>query len=199
MSSKRFKKTKKDDQIVIDEKTGQIYIGNKDLRLLMLRPIDLIEFSEFAGTNAEDIILWVGKTIAKYFIEKLFPGENLSQEDLSTKKEVIVSILETFENLGYGIMSSIFKQKEIYIYVEDSIIAEERENIMAKNICLLYLGIFTGIIEQLRIDVEGEEIACVLLGNENCVYKFSLLIDEFGQDDIDQTEEAHISDFLKSL
>jgi predicted hydrocarbon binding protein len=199
MSSKRFKKTKRDDQIVIDEKTGQLYIGNKDLRLLMLRPIDLIEFSEFAGTNAEDIILWVGKTIAKYFVEKLFPGENLSQEDLSTKKEVIISILETFENLGYGIMTSVFKQKEIYINVEDSIIAEERENIMAKNICILYLGIFTGILEQLEIDVDGEEIACVLLGDEHCVYKFSLLTEEFSQDDIDQDEEAHISDFLKSL
>jgi len=199
MSSKRFKKTKRDDQIVIDEKTGQLYIGNKDLRLLMLRPIDLIEFSEFAGTNAEDIILWVGKTIAKYFVEKLFPGENLSQEDLSTKKEVIISILETFENLGYGIMSSVFKQKEIYINVEDSIIAEERENIMAKNVCILYLGIFTGILEQLEIDADGEEIACVLLGDENCVYKFSLLTEEFSQDDIDQDEEAHISDFLKSL
>ena len=199
MSSKRFKKTKRDDQIVIDEKTGQLYIGNKDLRLLMLRPIDLIEFSEFAGTNAEDIILWVGKTIAKYFVEKLFPGENLSQEDLSTKKEIILSILETFENLGYGMMTSVFKQKEIYINVEDSIIAEERENIMAKNICILYLGIFTGILEQLEIDVEGEEIACVLLGDQMCVYKFSLLTDEFGQEDIDLDEEAHISDFLKSL
>jgi len=68
--SKRFKKTKRDDQIIIDEKTGQLYVGNKDLRLLMLRPIDLIEFTEFAGTNAEDIILWVGKTIAQVKAEQ---------------------------------------------------------------------------------------------------------------------------------
>ena len=199
MSSKRFKKTKRDDQSVVDEKTGQLYIGNKDLRLLMLRPIDLIEFSEFAGTNADDIILWVGKTIAKYFVEKLFPGENLGKEDLSTKKEAILSILETFENLGYGISTAYFKQKEIYINIEEPIISEEKENIMAKNVCILYQGIFSGILEQLEIDVEGEEISCVLLGDEQCTYKFTLLMDEFGAEDIDQDEEAHISDFLKSL
>ncbi|TFG15811.1 MAG: hypothetical protein EU535_01025 [Promethearchaeota archaeon] len=199
MSSKRFKKTKRDDQIVVDEKTGQLYIGNKDLRLLMLRPIDLIEFSEFAGTNADDIILWVGKTIAKYFVEKLFPGENLNKEDLSTKKEAILSLLETFENLGYGITTAFFKQKEIYISIEEPIISEEKENIMAKNVCMLSQGIFSGILEQLEIDVEGEEISCVLLGDERCTYKFTLLMDEFGAEDIDQDEEAHISDFLKSL
>jgi predicted hydrocarbon binding protein len=198
--SKRFKKTKRDDQIVIDEKTGQLYIGNKDLRLLMLRPIDIIEFTEFAGTNAEDIILWVGKTIAKYFIEKLFPGETLSDEDLLTKKEVLLSVLETFEHLGYGVLNAIFREKEIYIHVHEAVIAQEKENIMAKNVCILYQGIFSGILEQLEIDVEGEEIECTLLGDEHCVFKYSLLTGQFGDEVIDPLEgEGHISDFLKSL
>ncbi len=198
--SKRFKKTKHDDQIVVDEKTGQLYIGNKDLRLLMLRPIEIIEFTEFAGTNAEDIILWVGKTIAKYFIEKLFPGENLSNEDLSTKKEVVLSVLETFEHLGYGILEAIFRKKEIYIHVHEPVISDEKENIMAKNVCLLYQGIFSGILEQLELDVEGEEVKCTLLGDEHCIFKYSLLTSEFGDEDIDPLEgEGHISDFLKSL
>jgi len=198
--SKRFKKTKRDDQIIIDEKKGQLYVGNKDLRLLMLRPIDIIEFTEFAGTNAEDIILWVGKTIAKYFIEKLFPGENLSNEDLLTKKEVVLSILETFEHLGYGILNAVFREKEIYIHVHEPVISDEKENIMAKNVCILYQGIFSGILEQLEIDVEGEETECALLGGEHCIFKYSLLTGEFGDEIIDPLEgEGHISDFLKSL
>ncbi len=198
--SKRFKKSKRDDQIIVDEKTGQLYIGNKDLRLIMFRPIDIIEFTEFAGTNAEDIILWVGKTIAKYFIEKLFPGEDLGKEDLSTKKEIVLSVLETFEHLGYGILSSRFRPKEIYINIEEPINSEEKENVMAKNICILYQGIFAGILEQLEIDVEGEETSCALLGDEKCVFKYSLLVGEFGEEDIDPEEgEAQISDFLKSL
>ncbi|MFX1490411.1 MAG: hypothetical protein ACFFBI_14765 [Promethearchaeota archaeon] len=47
------KRLKKDLQINIDEKTGQLFFGDKkkDLKLLMLRPIDIIEFSEFAGTK----------------------------------------------------------------------------------------------------------------------------------------------------
>ncbi len=198
--SKRFKKAKRDDQIIIDEKKGQLYIGNKDLRLLMLRPIDLIEFTEFAGTNAEDIILWVGKTIAKYFIDKLFPGENLSDEDLSTKKEVVLSVLETFEHLGYGIMEPIFRKKEIYIHLYEAVIADEKENIMAKNVCILYLGIFSGLLDQLELDVEGEEIECTLLGDDHCIFKYSLLTAEFGDEDVDPLErDGHISDFLKSL
>ena len=72
--SKRFKKSKKDDQINIEERIGHLFLGEKDLRLLMLRPIDLIEFSEFAGANSEDIVIWVGKTLAKYFIDKLWLG-----------------------------------------------------------------------------------------------------------------------------
>jgi predicted hydrocarbon binding protein len=198
--SKRFKKVKKEDQILVDEKTGQLYIGNKDLRLLMLRPIELIEFTEFAGTNAEDIITWVGKTIAKYFVEKLFPGENVAKEDMSTKKEIILYVLETFEGLGYGVLSSQFKQKEIFIFVQDSISSEEKDNIMAKNICMLFLGIFKGIMEQLEIDTDAQEISCVLLGYEACTYKFNLLTGEFGENDIDKDEKAtQISRFLKTL
>lgn len=198
--SKRFKKTKHDDQIIIDEKKGQLYIGTKDLRLVMFRPIDIIEFTEFAGTNAEDIILWVGKTIAKYFIEKLFPGENLSNEDLLTKKEVVLSVLETFEHLGYGVLNAIFREKEVYIHVHDPVIADEKENVMAKNVCMLYQGIFSGLLEQLEIDVEGEEIECALLGGEHCIFKYSLLTGEFGAEIIDPLEsEGAIVDFLKGV
>ncbi|TFG06859.1 MAG: hypothetical protein EU539_06550 [Promethearchaeota archaeon] len=198
--SKRYKKTKKDDQIFIDEKKGQLYIGDKDLRLLMLRPIDLIEFLEFAGTNADDIVIWVGKTLAKYFMDKLFPGENLAEEDIATKKEIINLVLETFENLGYGLLTSSFQQKTISISVEDPIIMNEKENIMAKNVCILYLGIFNGILDYLEIDAEGKEKACVLLGDKACVFQFDLLGEEFGEESIDHEEKAeHISSFLKSL
>jgi len=198
--SKRFKKSKKDDQIVIDEKTGQLYIGDKDLRLIMLRPIEIIEFCEFAGTNAEDIILWVGKSIAKYFMEKLFPAVDFTKESMTTKKEIILNVLETFEHLGYGVLSPLFRKKEILIRIIDPVISREKENIMAKNVCVLYLGIFNGMLDQLELDAEGDEIKCLLMGDEMCVYKFDLLTTEFGDEDVDAEEEgAHISSFLKSL
>ncbi|MHA1257770.1 MAG: hypothetical protein ACTSPS_19475 [Promethearchaeota archaeon] len=41
--SKRVNKGKKSDEIIVDEKRGHLYVGDKDLRLIMLRPIDLIE------------------------------------------------------------------------------------------------------------------------------------------------------------
>ena len=40
--SKRFKKSKKDEQITIEDSIGHLFFREKDLRLLMLRPIDLI-------------------------------------------------------------------------------------------------------------------------------------------------------------
>ncbi len=188
--SKRLKKGKKDYQLIIDEKKGQLYLGEKDLRLLMLRPIDLIEFTEFAGTNSDDIVVWVGKTLAKYYIEKIFPEENFSEEDLSYKKLVILSVLETFEHLGYGILTSNFRKDIISISVEDPISSEEKDNIMAKNICLLYMGMFNGVLEQLEIDVEGEEVKCILLGDDACIFNFNLLTDEFSGEDIDDEEEG---------
>ena len=188
--SKRLKKTKKDYQLNIDEKKGQLYMGEKDLRLLMLRPIDLIEFTEFAGTNSDDIIVWVGKTLSKYYIEKLFPEENLSEEDLSYKKLIILSVLETFEHLGYGSLTSSFQKDTISIAVEDPLSTEEKNNIMAKNICLLYMGMFNGVLEQLEIDAEGEEVKCILLGDNACIFNFNLLTDEFSEEDIDNKEEG---------
>jgi len=198
--SKRLKKSKKDDQIVIDEKKGQLYIGDKDLRLLMLRPIDLIEFTEFAGTNAEDIIIWVGKSLSKYFIENLLPEKDLSLEDLSTKKIIFINVLETFEHLGYGILNSKFKKDNILVSVENPLSSEDKDNIMSKNICFLYQGLFNGVLEQLGIEAEGKEIKCYLLGDEACVFQFDLLINEFSEEDIDKEEEApDVANFLSSL
>ncbi|MHA1293821.1 MAG: V4R domain-containing protein, partial [Promethearchaeota archaeon] len=77
---------------------------------------------------------------------------------------------------------------------------DERENIMAKSICLLYKGIFNGILDALEIDAEGEEIKCYLLGDDACVFKYELLVDEFEDADIDKEIEGKpISEFLSSL
>ena len=196
--SKRYKKSKKDDLINIDESLGHLFLGEKDLRLLMLRPIDLIEFSEFAGANSEDIVIWVGKTLAKYFLEKLFPNENWSDESLPIKKEVVLSILETFEHLGYGILTSQFLKDKILISVEDPISEEEIDNIMAKNICILYQGIFNGVLEQLEIEVDGEEVQCFLKGDRACIFKFNLLVDEFAAKDIDsEVKSSPIADYTE--
>ena len=184
--SKRLKKSKKDDLINVDDSLGHLFLGEKDLRLLMLRPIDLIEFSEFAGANSEDIVIWVGKTLAKYFLEKLFPNENWANETMTVKKEVILSVLETFEHLGYGILTSLFLKDKIMISVEEPISDEEKDNIMAKNICILYQGIFNGVLEQLEIEVDGEEVQCFLKDDEACIFRFDMLVDEFSSNDTDK-------------
>ena len=183
--SKR-KKTKKDDLVHVEESLGHVFLGEKPtLRLLMFRPIDIIEFTEFAGVNSEDIIIWVGKTLAKYFIDELFPGENWDNETLTDKKEVLQSVLESFEHLGYGALTSVFLKDKILVAVEDPITENEKDNIMAKNLCILYQGLFNGIMEQIGIDADGEEIQCYLKGDEACIFRFDLLVDEFGPEAID--------------
>jgi len=196
-----FKRSKKQAQINVDEKKGHLFFADKDLRLLMLRPIELIEFCEFAGANADDIIIWVGKTIGKYFVENMYPEEEWTGVNLSEKKSVITAILMNLMELGYGLIHSKFQKDHILVAVDEPISEDEKENIMAKNICLLYQGIFHGVLENLDIDVEGQEIHCYLLGDEACVFKYDLLLDEFDEDSIDEEPEQKtgVSNFLGTL
>lgn len=193
------KRLKKDLQVMVDEKTGQLYFGDKkkDMRLLMLRPIDLIEFSEFAGTNAEDILVWVGKTIGRSYMEKFFYNKDWSTETIATKKEVVLGNLEALELMGFGELTGFFRKDHILIKVRESLASEEKENIMAKNLCLLYQGLLSGMFETLKIDVDAEEIECVLLGHEKCVFKFEFIGEEL-EDTLVDPEEA-VSEFLSTL
>ncbi|MFX0038007.1 MAG: hypothetical protein ACFFCY_09410 [Promethearchaeota archaeon] len=193
------KRLKKDLQIMIDEKTGQLYFGDKkkDLRLLMLRPIDLIEFSEFAGTNADDILIWVGKTIGRNYVDKFFYNKDWSKETMATRKEVVLGNLEALELMGFGQLTGHFKKDHILIIVADSLASEEGDNIMGKNLCLLYQGLFSGMFESLKIDVDVEEIECVLLGHKRDVFKFDLIGESL--DDILVDSEESVSEFLSTL
>lgn len=195
------KRLKKELQIMIDEKLGQIFLGDKkkNLRLLMLRPIDLIEFSEFAGTNAEDILVWVGKTLGKSVLEKFFYNKDWSKEKKATKKEVFLGILEALELMGYGHLTGAFKKTHVIVKVEDSLSVDEKENIMAKNLCILYQGVISGILDALQIDVDNEEIECVLLGHENCIFKFGFISEELEDDLVDADSGESVSDFLSNL
>ena len=199
--SKRVNKGKKSDNIVVDEKRGHLYIGDRDLRLIMLRPIDLIEFIEFAGTNAEDIIVWVGKNISSIVCEKLIFGDDVKNDSLSEKKLIFNDVLDTFEHLGYGSLITKFGKNKIAVIVGDPISGEEKGNIMAKNICIFYQGIFNGVLEYIGIDVQGEETYCKLLGDKACVFEFTLLLDEFGEEDIDNDGDTdkNVQDFLGTL
>ncbi|MHA1802904.1 MAG: hypothetical protein ACTSU4_00015 [Promethearchaeota archaeon] len=196
-----FKKLKKELQIKIDEDKGQLFLGDphKDLRLLMLRPIDLIEFLEFAGTNAMDIIIWTGKNIGKNFMEKFFYQKDWSDVDLSTKKQVILGILEGFGLLGFGYLRGIFKEDHILISVYNSLVEEEKTNVMAKNLCYLYEGLLNGVMASLGIEAESEEIECMLLGGEKCTFKFTLTNQRFGEEDIDPDETEAVTEFLSTL
>ncbi|MFW9827507.1 MAG: V4R domain-containing protein [Candidatus Thorarchaeota archaeon] len=193
------KRLKKELQVMIDEKLGHLFFGDKkkDLRLLMLRPIDLIEFSEFAGTNADDILIWVGKTLGRSYMDKFFYNKDWSTESMATKKEVILGNLEALELWGFGEFTASFKKNYLLIKVLESLALEETDNIMAKNLCLLYQGIFTGMFDALKIDVQIEEIECVLLGGEYCVFKFDLIGEEFDEHLIDSEET--VSEFLSTL
>jgi predicted hydrocarbon binding protein len=198
-----FKRLKKDLQINVDEDSRQLYLGKKkkELRLLMLRPLDIIEFAEFAGTNAEDIVIWVGKTIGKDFLEKFFyQKEDWEEESLLTRKETILGSLEALILMGYGYLTGTVKKDHILISVYESSVLEQQENVMAKNICLLYQGVLQGILEALGFEVEGEEIECVLKGDKRCTFKFDFLVEEFPDELTDEEKESEaISDFLSSL
>ena len=200
--SKRVNKGKKSDEIIVDEKRGHLYVGDKDLRLIMLRPIDLIEFTEFCGTNAEDILIWVGKNISSIICEKLIFGDDVKNDSLSEKKLIFNDVLDTFEHLGYGSIITKFGKNKIIVIVADPISGEEKGNIMAKNICIFYQGVFNGVLEYIGIDIlQGEETKCKLLGDEACVFEFTLLVDEFGEEDIDFEKESSesVQDFLGTL
>ncbi|MBD3196176.1 MAG: hypothetical protein GF317_14050 [Candidatus Lokiarchaeota archaeon] len=193
---------KKELQIKIDDNKSHLYLGDKkkDIRLLMLRPIDIMEFSEFAGTNADDILIWSGKSIGKEMIEKFFYEKDWSLEPLPVKKEVLLGVLEGFALMGHGYLTATFKEDHIFISIYEPISQAEKENIMAKNLCLINQGILNGILESLGFDAEGEEVECVLLEDERCRFKFTLLGIDIPEEltDEDRKPEA-ISDFLSSL
>ncbi len=197
-----IKRLKKELHINIEEKEGQLYLGdkNKDMRLVMLRPNEIMEFCEFAGTNAEDILIWVGKSLGKIFMEKFFSNKDWSSEVMATKKEVVLGTLEVMMLMGYGMLTGIFKKDHIIINVYESLATQEKGNIMAKNLCLLYLGIFNSFFDVLGIDVDGEEVECVLTGGDKCSYKFNLLVDEIDNNLVDaDMSDLAVSDFLASL
>jgi len=197
-----IKRLKKELHINIEEKEGQLFLGDKDkdMRLVMLRPNEIMEFCEFAGTNAEDILIWVGKSLGKIFMEKFFYNKDWSSEVMATKKEVVLGTLEVMMLMGYGILTGLFKKDHIIINVYESLATQEKGNIMAKNLCLLYLGIFNSFFDVLGIDVNGEEVECILTGGDKCSYKFDLLVDEIDDRSVDDDmSDLAVSDFLASL
>lgn len=197
-----IKRLKKELQINIEEKDGHLFLGerDKDMRLVMLRPNEIMEFCEFAGTNAEDILIWVGKSLGKIFMEKFFYNKDWSSETTVTKKEVLLGTLEVMMLMGYGVLTGMFKKDHIIINVYESLATQEKGNIMAKNLCLLYLGIFNSVFDVLGIDVDGEEVECVLTGGDKCSYKFDLLVEEIEDNLVDEEmSDVAVSDFLASL
>ena len=102
--------------------------------------------------------------------------------------------------MGYGALTGTFKKDHIIVNVYESLATEEKDNIMAKNLCLIYLGIFNGIFEVLGIDVDGKEVECILTGGEKCSYKFDFIGEELPNNLIDEDlSDQAVSDFLASL
>ena len=197
-----YKRLKKDLNINIEEKDGQLFLGdkNKEMRLVMLRPNEIMEFCEFTGTNAEDILSWVGKTLGKGFMEQFFNNKDWSTETPAVRKEVVLGTLEALMLMGYGALTGLFKKDHILINVYGSLSQAEKENIMAKKLCVLYLGIFTGFLSVLGIETDGKEIECVLTGGEKCSFKFDFIGEEIEDGLVDQDpSEETVTEFLASL
>jgi predicted hydrocarbon binding protein len=190
-------------EVQIDEDKGHLFLGDpkKDIKLLMLRPIDILEFCEFAGTNADDIIIWTGKTIGKELVKKYFYEKDWSEVDLASRKETFKGVLEGLAYMGHGFVNATVKKDHILVNFYNPLSEEEEDNIMAKNLCLLNRGIINGILEVLEFEVEeSEEVECVLLEGERCQFKFNLFDTEFPEELIDEEKEPEaISDFLTSL
>ena len=108
--------------------------------------------------------------------------------------------LEVLMLMGYGGLTGTFRKDHIIINVYNSLATQEIGNILAKNLCLLYLGIFNGLFEVLGIEVDGSEEECVLTGGEKCSYKFTLLSGEIDNKLLDkELSDAAVSNFLASL
>lgn len=198
---KRIKKEK--SEVQIDEEKGHLFLGDekKDIRLIMLRPIDVLEFCEFCGTNADDIIIWAAKNgIGKETMEKYFYNKDWSQVELAVKKDVFLGVLEALTLMGYGYVTATFKKDSIFVSVYNPLAEEEKDNIMAKNLCLINQGIISGILEILGFEIEGEEVECVLFDDPRCRFKFDLFNMEIPDSLIDEERGPEaISEFLESL
>ena len=148
-----------------------------------------------------EIIFTNGRRILALNIEneKFFYSKDWSSESMATRKEVFLGALEALELMGYGQILGKFRKDHILITVEESLAWEESDNIMAKNLCLLYQGMFNGLFDILQMDVDGQEIGCVLLEEEKCTYKFDFIGGELDASLVDEESQENVSDFLSNL
>jgi predicted hydrocarbon binding protein len=167
-----FKRVKKVENVVLDDEKSHIYLKETDVPLLLIRPEELIEFGELAGSESEDILLWVGKSIGKSIFKGIYKGKDIEGLKFRDKMKIVNFLLETLQGLGFGITVLNYEKDNLVIDVSNSIAQEHTENIMAKNVCIIYNGIFTGMLEEVGIDSEGREINCILKGAEMCSFKF---------------------------
>ncbi|MBY8981555.1 MAG: hypothetical protein KGD57_01285 [Candidatus Lokiarchaeota archaeon] len=195
------KRFKDDLAINIDEKKGHLYLGgaDKQIRLFMIRPIDIIEFSEFAGQNASDILIWIGKTLGKEIMQKFF-FDYFFLETTPVLKDIFISVLEGLTFMGFGYLDATFKKDHILVSNYNSLADAERDNYMAKNLCIINQGILHGVLDVLGFKAEGEEVECPLLGHDRCKFKFSLLEGEIPDELIDEEKSPEeIKEIMDSL
>lgn len=169
-----FKRAKKVESAEMEEDTFHLFLKSSKLPLLMIRPEELIEFGEFAGSEAEDILLWVGKSIGQTIFKEIIGEQDVTDAKLQVKMNIITTILDKLQSLGFGVMVLNHDKDKIIIDVANPLAKGHLDNIMARNICIIYSGMFNGMMDKVGIDSESDEINCVLRGAELCSFKFEL-------------------------
>ncbi len=156
-------------KIARDLKNSHLTIKDQDFPLVILRPDDLVQLGALVASGSEDILIWTGKNIGKKITNTL---QNVMKKKKSRDK-LIEFVLDALSNLGFGEFDLKYsKGKEAIIMVNNPISTTIKDKQDANVLCNLYNGIFMGMLNGTGLQVEGEEIECVLKGAKQCVYKY---------------------------
>ena len=163
--SNLYKPLKKID---VDQNKFHIYLKGTNVKLVLLRPYDLVQLGALVGSGSEDILIWTGKIIGKNLCQAI---QDSSKE--KKREKLLGSVLETLSSMGFGRFSMSYKEgKNATIKVSDPISSAIKDKGDAKVLCDLYNGLFNGMFTATGIDVEGNEKECILKGNPNCIFEY---------------------------
>jgi predicted hydrocarbon binding protein len=154
--------------IAIDTQKSHLTLKGSNYPLVILRPYDLVQLGALVGSGSEDILIWTGKSIGKNLCQAVMEINKIKKRD-----KLIQAVVETLSNLGFGKFSINYSEgKSCIIRVSNPISSAIKDKNDAKVLCNLYNGIFIGMLSGSGVEVDGEEIECVLEGKKECVFEY---------------------------